>query len=190
MNNYMLLSRLISDCEFFIGHGNGNEKSLWANDVNEQYEKMKELYNSFSIEEKPIWTCSAKIEDLYEKMKQIKESNNMIDKIYDILIKHTKESDGDFYIESSISYPKRGKDFDSIILGEYSEKICIFFFKEERCIVVEDEEFYLSVIASNPTLSVLDALKKNDSVIYNDINTNTVEENVKQIILVIQDNIF
>lgn len=51
--NYMLLSRLQTDCEYFLGWGNRLEKYLWAGNVAEQIAKMKELYNGFT--EKPEW---------------------------------------------------------------------------------------------------------------------------------------
>ena len=50
---YSLLGRLQEDCKYFLGHGNRNEKHLWALSVPEQIKKMKELYNSFDV--KPEW---------------------------------------------------------------------------------------------------------------------------------------
>ena len=42
--NYMLLGRLISDCKYFLGNGNGYEKDLWAGSVQKQIAKMKEAF--------------------------------------------------------------------------------------------------------------------------------------------------
>src|SRR5699024_10913013 len=53
--NYMLLVRLRSDCEYFLGYGNGSERHLWAGNIDEQIAKMKELYNSFTDDQKPEW---------------------------------------------------------------------------------------------------------------------------------------
>lgn len=47
-SNYRLLSRLKSDCEYFLGAGNGAEKYLWAGTVEKHIEKMRELYNKVS----------------------------------------------------------------------------------------------------------------------------------------------
>lgn len=53
--DYMLLSRLKSDCEYFIASGNKAINTLWADSPKEQIQKMKELWNSFSPEDKPEW---------------------------------------------------------------------------------------------------------------------------------------
>lgn len=64
--NYMLLDRLQSDCDYFLGNGNGYEKHLWAGNITDQILKMKELYNSFPDTEKPEWITLSDI-DNYEK---------------------------------------------------------------------------------------------------------------------------
>lgn len=63
---YMLLSRLQMDCKYFLGNGNGNERNLWADNVNDHIEKMKELYNS--VDPKPEWISMEDIEDFEIKM--------------------------------------------------------------------------------------------------------------------------
>lgn len=45
-NDYMLLSRLKADCDYFLGAGGRAEKHLWAGNVREQIAKMRELYNA------------------------------------------------------------------------------------------------------------------------------------------------
>lgn len=65
--NYQLLGRLRSDCEYYLGHGNRNANNLWANNEKEHIEKMKELYNSFSDNEKPEWLTYEQILE-YEKL--------------------------------------------------------------------------------------------------------------------------
>ena len=69
--NYMLLDRLKTDCDYYLGNGNRNKKYLWAGDKKKQIEKMKELYNSFSDDDKPEWITLEEIEK-YEK-EMIKE---------------------------------------------------------------------------------------------------------------------
>ena len=64
--NYMLLDRLRTDCDYYLGNGNKNKKYLWAGDEKKQLEKMKELYNSFSDDNKPEWITLEEIEK-YEK---------------------------------------------------------------------------------------------------------------------------
>lgn len=53
--DYMLLSRLKSDCEYFLNHGGRSERNLWAGSVKEQIEKMKELWNALPEGKKPEW---------------------------------------------------------------------------------------------------------------------------------------
>ena len=53
---YMFLDRLRSDCDYFLGCGNANEKSLWTGDVNEQISMMEDIYTvAFNDDEKPQW---------------------------------------------------------------------------------------------------------------------------------------
>ena len=65
--NYQLLDRLRSDCDYYLGYGNRNKKNLWAGNEKEQIEKMKELYNSFTEEQKPEWLTYQQILQ-YEKL--------------------------------------------------------------------------------------------------------------------------
>ena len=67
--NYMLLSRLKSDCDYFLGHGLRNERHLWAGSVDRQIAKMRELYNSFADDEKPEWLTAEQIDEYERKMK-------------------------------------------------------------------------------------------------------------------------
>ena len=71
-HNYMMLGRLKSDCEYFLGNGNGYEKHLWAGNVEEQIEEMKKLWNQVST--KPEWLTMKEIES-YEKemLKKVKK---------------------------------------------------------------------------------------------------------------------
>lgn len=66
---YKLLSRLQSDCDYFLGAGNRAEKHLWANNVKDQITLMKALYNSFSEEDRPEWITLDKIEEYEKEMK-------------------------------------------------------------------------------------------------------------------------
>ena len=88
---YMLLDRLRSDCEYFLGNGNRNEKHLWAGSVDAQINEMKKIWNS--LKEKPEWLTMEDIND-YEKLmkdkKAIRQSNNLIKK-YNKELKKGKE---------------------------------------------------------------------------------------------------
>ena len=63
---YQLLGRLKSDCDYYLGNGNRNDKYLWAGNVKDQIQTMKDLYNSFSDDMKPEWISLEDI-DNYEK---------------------------------------------------------------------------------------------------------------------------
>lgn len=65
--DYMLLDRLRTDCEYYLGYGNRYAGHLWAKDEKKQIEKMKELYDGFSDNKKPEWLPYEKILE-YEKL--------------------------------------------------------------------------------------------------------------------------
>lgn len=69
--NYQLLGRLQSDCEYFLGYGNGSENRLWAGNIEEQIAKMKELWNDLSV--KPKWLTYEQIEDYERRMLDLRE---------------------------------------------------------------------------------------------------------------------
>ena len=63
---YRLLDRLRSDCEYFLGAGNRSEKHLWAGSVRAQIAKMQKLYDT--LPEKPEWLTKETIDDYAERM--------------------------------------------------------------------------------------------------------------------------
>ncbi|WP_315069185.1 LPD11 domain-containing protein [uncultured Clostridium sp.] len=65
--NYQMLGRLKMDCDYYLGNGNRYKNHLWAGDEQEQINKMKELYNSFSNDKKPEWLTYNQILQ-YEKL--------------------------------------------------------------------------------------------------------------------------
>ena len=68
---YMLLDRLKTDCEYFLGNGNRNEKHLWAGSVDAQIKEMKKIWNS--LKEKPEWLTMEDINNYEKLMKDRKE---------------------------------------------------------------------------------------------------------------------
>lgn len=66
--NYMMLSRLMSDCNYYLGNGGRYAPHLWAGNEVKQIEKMKELHNSFSDVDKPEWLTMGQIEAYASKM--------------------------------------------------------------------------------------------------------------------------
>ena len=64
--NYMMLDRLKSDCEYYLGYGGRNAKSLWAHDEQKQIDKMRELYELLQI--KPEWLSKEQINEYATRM--------------------------------------------------------------------------------------------------------------------------
>ena len=63
-NPYMMLSRLQSDCEYFLYHVKGAEKHLHQGTIEKQIAYMKKIWNGLA--KKPEWLSMEQIED-YEK---------------------------------------------------------------------------------------------------------------------------
>ncbi|WP_303977490.1 LPD11 domain-containing protein [Streptococcus danieliae] len=70
--DYMMLSRLKEDCEYFLGYGNGYEGRLWAENVEDQIAEMKKIWNKFPDNAKPQWLKWEEILDYEKRMKQLK----------------------------------------------------------------------------------------------------------------------
>ena len=64
--NYMMLSRLKSDCDYYLGNGNRNPKHLWAGDEAKQIAKMREFYDK--VPEEPEWLTKEDIDSYEDKM--------------------------------------------------------------------------------------------------------------------------
>ncbi|MBO6255307.1 MAG: hypothetical protein J6O49_16975 [Bacteroidaceae bacterium] len=62
-----MLGRLQSDCEYFLGNGNGYEGHLWAHTVEAQIKEMRDRWNAFEDDEKPEWLTMEQIDE-YEKL--------------------------------------------------------------------------------------------------------------------------
>lgn len=58
---YMLLSRLQSDCDYYLHYGGRHPKVLWAGDETRQIEFMTKLHESFGAGEKPEWLTMEQI---------------------------------------------------------------------------------------------------------------------------------
>ena len=65
---YMLLGRMQSDCEYYLGFGNRNQSRLWAGNEEKQIEYMKRIYESFSDGDKPQWLSMNQIQDYARQM--------------------------------------------------------------------------------------------------------------------------
>lgn len=61
--DYMLLGRLESDCEYYLGYGNRNAKQLWAGSEQAQIDKMRELWDGMPENGKPEWLTREQIDN-------------------------------------------------------------------------------------------------------------------------------
>ena len=78
---YMLLSRMQSDCAYFLGNGNHSENCLWGGNVKDHISYMKALWESFSEHEKPEWLTYEQIQNFEKRMLPAKQ--NLDEKIQD-----------------------------------------------------------------------------------------------------------
>lgn len=65
---YRMLSRMKSDCEYYLGYGGRSANHLWALDEAKQIEYMKAIWNSFPEGQKPEWLSMEQIEEYGNKM--------------------------------------------------------------------------------------------------------------------------
>lgn len=65
---YMMLGRLQNDCDYYLGYGKSLLATRSAEEKQAHIESMKDLWNSFSVEEKPVWLTWEQILEYEEKM--------------------------------------------------------------------------------------------------------------------------
>jgi Large polyvalent protein-associated domain 11 len=65
---YMMLSRMEDDNDYFLGNGNGSERSLYMKDVKKQIQEMKRLWKSLPKDGKPEWLTMEQINEYETKM--------------------------------------------------------------------------------------------------------------------------
>lgn len=106
--NYQMLDRLRSDCDYYLGNGNGNSKHLYYKDINKQIEEMKKIYNSFSDEDKPKWISLDKIEDYRNKMQNFNKIR--YDGEEDLIV--AKFTDKENNLNATIIKAENGKFFN------------------------------------------------------------------------------
>lgn len=65
---YQLLSRMQSDCDYYLGYGHRNKYCLWSESEEQQIVDMKALLESFDRPNKPEWLSIIDIWDYEIKM--------------------------------------------------------------------------------------------------------------------------
>ena len=78
-HDYMMLSRLQSDCDYFLGNGNGYEGHLYYKEVNRHCDEMKKLHNSFSENDKPEWLTIEQIEKYRADMIEVRRKHEKME---------------------------------------------------------------------------------------------------------------
>lgn len=63
---YMMLGRLESDCEYYLGNGRIYGQRLWVDDAAEHIEIMRALWQSLPV--KPEWLTMEQIDDYAKQM--------------------------------------------------------------------------------------------------------------------------
>ena len=66
---YMMLSRLKSDCDYFLGYGERDESKLWAGSVKEQIKNMLAIWWTLPMRAKPEWLAVKQIIAYHSEMK-------------------------------------------------------------------------------------------------------------------------
>ena len=69
--HYQMLSRFQMDCDYFIGWGTRNPSQLWACNVVDHIQNMKDLWLSFPEDGKPEWLT---FEDILEYERKMTET--------------------------------------------------------------------------------------------------------------------
>lgn len=69
-HQYMMLSRLQSDCDYFLGNGGGSERTLYYKNVEEHIAEMRKLWNE--LIEKPEWLSMEDIDRYEQEMLEVK----------------------------------------------------------------------------------------------------------------------
>lgn len=90
---YRQLSRLQSDCDYFLGNGAGHEKHLSCGSVENQIARMQELWDSFPNDKKPEWLSKEDIDGYAEKMLAVKNGEIEIPSPYTVPTKEKSTSE-------------------------------------------------------------------------------------------------
>jgi|GEM_PF-967714 len=73
---YQLLGRMQTDCNYFLGNGDGHNKYLWSGNVETQIAYMRALYDSFPNEKKPKWISIEDIDNYQKEMIEKETTKN------------------------------------------------------------------------------------------------------------------
>lgn len=70
--DYMLLSRLQTDCKYYIKCNGCSKNNLWS-DIDTILSEMETILNSFSEDEKPEWLTDHQFIELKNKVREVRQ---------------------------------------------------------------------------------------------------------------------
>lgn len=107
--DYQMLSRLKSDCDYYLGKGNRSVEHLYYKDEQEQINEMKKLYNKLPKEGKPEWLTYEELLDYEEKMVKAKSLDEKLEEKAEVKaeVKNIEED------TTNIIWSKQGNQFVS-----------------------------------------------------------------------------
>lgn len=65
---YMMLSRMKSDCDYYLGNGNRYADHLWAGNEFNQIMNMTALWETFEPEDSPEWLTKDELKEYARQM--------------------------------------------------------------------------------------------------------------------------
>lgn len=118
--DYMMLDRLRSDCDYFLGNGNGYLGHLYYKDIDRHIEEMKKIYESFSEQEKPEWISLQEIENYRDKMNEKLKEHIFEKQDYKYIIKCDLGSNDAIYLDQYllVEDAKTPSDLDVDLIGD------------------------------------------------------------------------
>lgn len=164
-HNYMMLSRLKSDCEYFLGFGNGSERQLHQGNVEDQIKMMKELWNNLPV--KPEWLTMDEINDYETKMLQMK--NGMNEGIGDY-VKSAWNSIKRFFLRFKMASKRFDTALENIVqiqnLNENENKLRLSFRKLKGSLyeTIIDPDYYMEDSIEYKVVSEM--MPNKDNLIY------------------------
>lgn len=92
---YMLLDRMKTDCDYYLGNGNKNKEKLWSGDETQQIKNMISLFRSFGVKGQPEWLP---VEELNNYSRQLTGKN-----IDEIMKETVNEKEEKAFLDESAS---------------------------------------------------------------------------------------
>lgn len=129
--NYMMLSRMQMDCDYFIN--NPCEKHLWAGSVDRQIELMNKLYDA--LPEKPEWLTKEQLDNYETRMKEVMAKRAARNESWDVSNFMVRDENFDNEFKSNMTLT----DIENWLEAKYDELDFIRLEKPEQEELFADE---------------------------------------------------